>query len=361
MPVLYISLLVLVLAATLLLALAYWIADLLLHSRRQPLMRTPESVGLAYETITFTSRDGLVLHGWWIPAGPAAADEVPRAVVLLHPMFGNRSGLYAGWQPLLPSNAQDLDLVEMASGLRAAGLAVLLFDFRNHGESGAGVCGGGLTEDQDVTAALDYAFARMGAELPATVTAQIGVVGFGLGAAAAIAAAGREKGGAETLKVFGGDSEGGSGFVEFAAPSAKRLAFLVAVQPAAQETLLRSQLHHTAAPLAPVLVPLVDKICQRRGGYPLGAAFLLKFAPEVHVPTLYIQARADAADACSTAQQLFALTPDRKEILWLEEPKCRGDGYAYACTHLEPLLAFARASMPTDRAAIAANEGNGEP
>ena len=44
----------------------------------------------------------------------------------------------------------------------------------------AGLSGGGLTEDQDVAAALDHAFARLEAALPPAVIPEIGVVGFGI-------------------------------------------------------------------------------------------------------------------------------------------------------------------------------------
>ena len=74
-----------------------------------------------------------------------------------------------------------------------------MFDFRGHGGSQGSRCAGGLTEDQDVHGTVDYAFKRIAAEVPARETPQVGVVGFGLGASAAIAAVGREKGGAEVL------------------------------------------------------------------------------------------------------------------------------------------------------------------
>ena len=74
-----------------------------------------------------------------------------------------------------------------------------MFDFRGHGGSQGGQCAGGLTEDQDVRGAVDKAFKRIAAEVPAWETPQVGVVGLGLGASAAIAAVGREKGGVEVL------------------------------------------------------------------------------------------------------------------------------------------------------------------
>ena len=73
-----------------LLALADWIARGLLRPRRRPLTRTPRDYGLEYDEVAFRSTDGLTLRGWWMPA-EAGAGPAP-AVVLLHPLFGNRQG-----------------------------------------------------------------------------------------------------------------------------------------------------------------------------------------------------------------------------------------------------------------------------
>lgn len=318
--------------------LGYWISSLLLYARRQPLARTPAHHGLAYEAVTFPSRYGLALQGWWIPP-PHPASQGP-AVVLLHPLFGNRHGFSAqhqGWPRLFQT---DVDLLKMARAFHWAGYAVLVFDFRSHGQSQRGLCAGGLTEDQDVVGAVDYVFKRLAMASPGRPP-QVGVVGFGLGAVAAIAAAGREKGGAEVIKIFAGDSEGGSGFVEFQPPNVKKLCFLVAVQPASLGVLLHGYLRQIFSPLSWLLVPLVDRLCQWRGGYPLGAAFLFKFAREVHVPVLYVQARSDAWGGCAEVQRLYAATPGPKQIWWIEEPLERLETYNYVSEHPEQVLNFA--------------------
>ena len=197
-----------------LLALAYRISGLLLYPPRQPVTRTPGDYDLEYEEVAFQSRDGLALKGWWIPASRAPGLTEPSpTVLLLHPMFGNRQGFsgHGHKQPRLLRT--DVDLLGMARSFHQAGYTVLTFDFRSHGESQRGPCAGGLNEDQDVVGAVDTIFRRIAAEAP-EAEPQVGLVGFGLGATAALAAVGREKGGAETIRVFSGDSEGGFGWVE---------------------------------------------------------------------------------------------------------------------------------------------------
>ena len=325
-----------------LLALAYWISSLLMHPPRQLLSRTPAGYGLAYEDVVFKSQDKLQLHGWWIPAVCEASRPGPSpAIVLLHPMFGNRQGFNAPHARWLGSLDPGIDLLKVACSLHQAGYALLMFDFRGHGASQAGRCAGGLTEDQDVRGAVDYIFERLATESPAGETPRVGVVGFGLGASAAIAAVGREKGGAEVIRVFSADSEGSSGLIEIQPANVKKLRFLVAIQPASLGTLLRGYLNQVFSPLAVVLVPLVNRICTWRGGYPLDAAFLLKYARHVNVPVLYVQSRQDPWGASGELQQLFEATSGPKQTWWIDQGLGRLEVYNYVASHLEHLLAFA--------------------
>jgi pimeloyl-ACP methyl ester carboxylesterase len=261
-------------------------------------------------------------------------------------MFGNRHGFHPqpqGWSRLLQT---EVDLLKVARGFQQAGYAVMLFDFRGHGESQAGLCAGGLTEDQDVAGAVDYVFSRLADQAPAEAP-QVGLVGFGLGAAAAIAAIGREKGGAETIRIFTGDSEGGVGWTSVQPANVKMLRFLIAIQPASLGGLLRGYLRRLFGPLGVVLVPLVDRLCQRRGGYPLDEALLLKYVHQVNIPVLYVQAcpdgRGDWASefASSEVQRLCEATPGPKLLWWIEAPLGRMEAYDYVGDHLERLLAFA--------------------
>jgi pimeloyl-ACP methyl ester carboxylesterase len=334
-------LLVLALLGLTLFALSYWISSLLLYAQRQPITRTPADYGLEYEAVAFQSRDGLTLKGWWIPkgAGPPPETDGPT-IVLLHPMFGNRQGFCSQqfkWPRLFQA---DLDLLKIVRRFHQAGYGVLVFDFRSHGESQRGLGAGGLTEDQDVAGAVDYAFGRL-----TTATPQVGVVGFGLGAAAAIAAVGREKGGAEKIRVFTGDSGGGVGWTELLPANVKRLRFLVAVQPASLGVLVRGYLRQVCAPLSGILAQLVDWLCQWRGGYPLSGAWLFKFVREVHIPVLYVQARTDPWGKCEEVQRLYEATPGPKQLWWIEAPLGRLQTYTYVGEHLEYLLAFAASHM----------------
>jgi pimeloyl-ACP methyl ester carboxylesterase len=337
-----------------LLALGFWISSLLLYPKRQPLTKTPLHCGMQYEDVAFHSSDGLALKGWWIPSGQVPRPEVHhRAVILLHPMFGNREGFSARdqtrrlqlWQRKFQA---DLDLLKIARQFHNTGYSVLMFDFRCHGESQRGRCAGGLAEDQDVAGAVDYVFNRITAEAM-DEKPRVGILGFGLGAAAAIAAIGREKGGAEPIRVFSGDSEGGSGWQEFQPANVKKLRFLIAVQPASLGVMVRGSLRRVSAALSLVLVPIVNRLYRWRGGYALDGSILHKFVRDVNLPVLFIQTRADPWDGYGEVQRLYDAAPGPKEIWWIEALHGLVGPYETLGDHPERMLAFADQSMSATR------------
>lgn len=109
-----------------------------LHPARFPLMSTPADEGIAYEDVTFPSRDGFPLSGWWVPASS------PRGTVILcHGYPSDRRDMF----PMIPF-------------LHRAGYNLLAFDFRRLGESGGGLSTIGLREPRDLIGAVDYAAKR---------------------------------------------------------------------------------------------------------------------------------------------------------------------------------------------------------
>jgi pimeloyl-ACP methyl ester carboxylesterase len=108
------------------------LTKLMLFGRRAPIDRTPESVGLAYEDVSFPATDGVQLKGWFIPA---EGDGPAPAVVFVHGWVWNRLGNRGGQVPV---NDADVDFLPATKALHDAGIGVLLFDMRWHGESGRG-------------------------------------------------------------------------------------------------------------------------------------------------------------------------------------------------------------------------------
>lgn len=86
----------------------------LLYFPSRSLGATPETIGLDFRELAIDTEDGKRLHGWWIPAAATASGHV----LLCHGNAGNVA-----------------DRLPHAALLAAAGLDVLLFDYRGYGRS----------------------------------------------------------------------------------------------------------------------------------------------------------------------------------------------------------------------------------
>jgi fermentation-respiration switch protein FrsA (DUF1100 family) len=117
-------------------------ADGVTRVTRDPLKKTPAYVQTAYEDVSFQSRDGLHLVGWWFPAAGAT-----KAAVLVHGKDQNRID-------------SSFDPGRIARFLLADGWSVLLFEMRGHGQSEGLRWGLGEYEPDDILAAIDLAAQR---------------------------------------------------------------------------------------------------------------------------------------------------------------------------------------------------------
>lgn len=152
-----------VLAALVLLGFTWLEAWTLTHPRRKPLTRTPADLGIAFEDARFSTEDGILLSGWFIP---------PRnghTLIACHGILDNRE-----------------QFLEQAAALARRGYGFLLYDARAHGTSGGSYCTYGHNEIKDVAAAISYLAAR-----PEVDTRHLGIMGNSLGGITAIRAAAR--------------------------------------------------------------------------------------------------------------------------------------------------------------------------
>jgi pimeloyl-ACP methyl ester carboxylesterase len=122
---------------------------------------SPDQAGLNGEQVTFQSRDGLNLTGWFIPGQENAN------VILIHGLGG-----------------RGMHMIYHATALSAYGYGVLMFDLRAHGSSEGDTCTWGWLEMEDVLGAVDYLRSR-----PDTHRAPLGVLGVSLGGQIALQSA----------------------------------------------------------------------------------------------------------------------------------------------------------------------------
>ena len=135
------------------------------HPPKYPLHIPPYEYHVAYEDVSFTSGDGLLLRGWLIR--PAHTTAQTPAIIICHGVGANKS-----------------DFTELGAALSRRGYFVLLFDFRAHGESEGSRTSLGYLEQKDVIAALDFLKNRHEID-----PKRIGIYGFSMGGSTAILAA----------------------------------------------------------------------------------------------------------------------------------------------------------------------------
>jgi pimeloyl-ACP methyl ester carboxylesterase len=141
-------------------------AAYLLRRRTPDPFDPPTNYDLTYEEVAFFARDGVKLRGWWIPAPDAPATDVPTRTVIVCP--GQEGSIDGDTAQVVP--------------LHHAGFNVLMFDFRGHGRSDGALVTMGIREKDDLLSAVEYLVRQRGVE-------RVGVLGFSMGAAAALMAA----------------------------------------------------------------------------------------------------------------------------------------------------------------------------
>ena len=101
----------------------------------------PDEFGLIVENVEFASDDGIPLRGWW-----SAGDPGKPAIIFVHGLNRSRA-----------------EHLERAAESHKRGYGVLLFDLRDHGESGNAYTTLGITESHDVCAAREFVRGKEGA------------------------------------------------------------------------------------------------------------------------------------------------------------------------------------------------------
>lgn len=143
------------------LGLCYWGAGIILHPPKMSRMEVfPEQFGLRYEKVSFQTRDGLTLKGWFMPS--PHGDE--RTLIMCHG-WGDNKG----------------ELLKITHFLNhSSGFNLFYFDNRSHGESEGKITTMGQLELIDFEAAMNYL-----REYKPQTLARLGVFGLSMGAAVA--------------------------------------------------------------------------------------------------------------------------------------------------------------------------------
>lgn len=141
----------------------------LTHPKVQPISDNPSNYGLSYKNISFMSEDNKTKLEGWVMEPPT---QPKMSIIFSH---GYRKNRYH----------DSADFLALSKELVSAGYRVVMFDYRNSGNSEGEVTTVGINEKDDLLGAIHWAAKHY--EEP------IGLYGGSMGAATALVAAGEEK------------------------------------------------------------------------------------------------------------------------------------------------------------------------
>ncbi len=128
--------------------------------------KTPQSYGMDFREVEFKSADGILLKGWYIPAGAPSVSEARGTIIYCH-----------------GHNRTRIEMLPEAHFAHGLGYDGLVFDLRHQGQSGGQITSVGYWERLDAEAAVRYALAQEKAARPVILW------GVSMGAAGALMAA----------------------------------------------------------------------------------------------------------------------------------------------------------------------------
>jgi hypothetical protein len=282
-----------------------YLSDLMIKPGKAPLFDDPADFGLDHEDVTFQTADGVTLSGWLIKGG------TDKVIIQSH--FGvqcSRSGYTPRGKGAIKLWKDEIHLLGHAKHLVERGYSLLMYDLRNHGESGKGPNDWityGKDESLDLIAAVEFVSNR-----PEYREAEIGLLSICMGACA-------------TTYAYGSSD---------ALKSNDRIKAMIAVQPLTYSAFIR------AMGLPGFLAKRVTAKNNERAGFDYETTSFMPFVKEIAIPTLVVQNRNDPMLNEEMMGQFFDDIRTEKEMRWLDLAKSRGAAYAYLPEHPKMISEF---------------------
>ncbi len=268
-----------------------------------PVFERPELYGLPYEDVSFPAQDGTQLSGWLIKGN--------KNKIIIQSHYGVQSSR-CGYTPKGKGPGkmwkEDISFLKHVKYLFDQGYSVLMYDFRNHGNSEAGATpwvSWGPKEGQDVQAAVDFV-----SQHPDYKTAHIGLLSICMGAAASTYAYGEAGGLREN----------------------EQIKAMVAIQP------LRYPDFIQALGLNNFIGRAVTRKNNRRTGIDMNEVSFMPFVKDIKVPTRLVQNQNDEYLNRQSIEEYYEALEVPKDMLWLDLGKKRAAGYDYLTRNPEQIL-----------------------
>ena len=283
------------------------ISDLMIKPGKSPVFETPDKYGLQYSDVTFKANDGVLLSGWLIRG------SMDKVIIQSH--FGvqcSRCGYTQEGKGLMKNAlwTSDIHFLEQAKYLVESGYSILMYDLRNHGNSGEGKIPWvtwGVDERKDVLAAIEFI-----SNHPEFEEASIGLLSICMGAASSTFAYGLEP---EMKKN-------------------KKVKAMIAVQPLTYDYFVK------AMGMPDFLVNGGNKFNRSKRGVDLTGDSFLPYVKDISVPTMVIQNQNDPMTNLDMVNQYFDDLNVEKEYLKLSLEKKRGAAYDWIGKNPDKILGF---------------------
>ncbi len=283
--------------------------NLVLAGKGAPLFDNPENFNLQHEDVSFKASDGINLKGWLIKG------DKDKVIIQSHfGLYCCRAGYTNQAKRSVKGYPHDVQFLRQAKYLNDAGYTVLMYDFRNHGESDSAMDGFvsyGPEEAKDIIAAVDYISTH-----PEYKHANIGLFSICMGQGASVSAFGREDG----LKNY---------------PNIK---CMISVQPLDYPHFM------SGMKIPGFMKRSADKYIKKHTDFDYMNNTWRPFVKEVNVPTLVIQNRNDGFLDQDFVEGVYNDLQVEKEMMWIEIPDKKNQGfnrmaaYDWLGTNPEPIL-----------------------
>lgn len=285
-----------------------FLANSLLYPNRQPLVKNPSDYGMRYSNIEFYSPDSILLKGWLIHGNS------DKLILFTHPMNFTRYGYSIKHQKPFKITKVEVEFLNVVKQLNNAGYTVLMFDFRNHGESDSGkngITGIGINEWQDVVGAMQFIHNN-----DSLKSMQKAIVANCMGANSAIIALNKAKDEMANVKS------------------------IIAIQPISLDVFVENFLKNDYRYMF-WLIPGIQKKCLKKGGYKFEEMTPTPYIKDIPVPVLFVQTENDDWTDINQIKDFYEMAPEPKELFWIKGKNLeRFDGYNYFGQNPELMLKF---------------------
>ncbi|MCV6574454.1 MAG: hypothetical protein OIF58_01860 [Cohaesibacter sp.] len=286
-----------------------FIATMFTRPNRQALVKNPADYGLSYEDVSIKTQDGVTLSAWLM----RGTNE--KVIILGHPGTFTRYGYSLKHETLFKSGySKDVEFLPAVKHLVDAGYSVLMYDQRNHGQSGAS------DRPHDLSGHVYWdavAVAEFMANHPDFKGQDIGLFAICMNSMINAIAMTKEP---ERMKKA-------------------NVKAMTIIQPHSVDLWL------SRSGIPNWVLKGADKIYRKRGVTPLADWNPIGNMKHIFVPALFVQNLHDKTSDMDHMREIFSVIPTEKTAIWIDEPdedhsRHRFHTYNWFNHHPQPLLDF---------------------